>query len=81
MLIMLKGTCLNHVDKATDLSAFQPQGSTERGPEVNRAALDLQPVHVSRLKKKKIKTERDSIIQHVMFWNEFYLLTQLPWNE
>lgn len=52
MLMMLKGTCLNHVDKATDLSAFQPQGSTERGPEVNRAALDLQPVHVSRLKKK-----------------------------
>lgn len=33
---------LNHVEKATDLTAVQPRGSSERGPKVNRAALDLQ---------------------------------------
>ena len=71
MLIMLKGTRLNHVDKATDLSAFQPQGSTERGPEVNRAALDLQPVHVSRLKKKKKRLKETRLFSMLCFGMNF----------
>ncbi len=65
-------TYLNHVEKATDLSAAEP-GVFLREKQRSTELLLTCSLCVSC---PKIKTELHLIIPHIMFRFEFYLLTR-----